>query len=354
MDLDWTVLLLGGVVLVAMRLVFIRGCMHLMRDGRLQIERVALIGPSNELAQFGRNARIWRQGAQVVRTLALDDAEAAAPHERLAAFAQDCVEANCDTVLLVSALDGQAAFDDLVAPFRSFALNVMRAPATGSERQMLVDLLPIGAVQPARIQAKPIDDTGRLLKRSFDLVATTLGLALLLPFLLLVAVLIKLDSPGPVLFVQDRRGFNGKTFRIFKFRSMSVMEDGRAMRQAQLHDPRITRIGAFLRRSSIDELPQLLNVLRGEMSLVGPRPHAISHDAELALRFGRYAQRQRISPGITGWAQVNGYRGDTSTQERIEGRTLHDLYYVENWSFLFDIRVLLLTFLSPKTKDNAR
>ncbi|HTM78758.1 MAG TPA: sugar transferase, partial [Devosia sp.] len=298
---DWTLLALGGTMLVAVRMAFMLGSVHLMRDGRFQIERVALIGSAIGLAQFGRNAQIWRQGAQVVRSLALDDTRSTSPHERLAAFAQDCVEANCDTVLLVGSLDDETTFDSLVAPFRSYALNVMRAPTAGSERQMLVDLLPIGAVQPARVLAKPIDDTGRLLKRSFDIVATLCGLVLLLPFLLLIAVLIKLDSRGPVLFVQERRGFNGKTFRIFKFRSMSVMEDGRAMRQAQHDDPRITRIGAFLRRSSIDELPQLLNVLRGEMSLVGPRPHAISHDDELALRFGQYAQRQRISPGITGW-----------------------------------------------------
>jgi putative colanic acid biosynthesis UDP-glucose lipid carrier transferase len=192
-----------------------------------------------------------------------------------------------------------------------------------------------------------------LLKRVFDIAGASVGVVLLSPLFLVVAILIKLDSHGPVLFMQERRGFNGKSFQIYKFRSMSVMEDGRSMRQARPGDKRITAIGAVLRRTSIDELPQLLNVVLGDMSLVGPRPHAISHDAELALRFERYAQRQRIKPGITGWAQVNGFRGDTSTQEQIEGRTLHDLHYVENWSLWFDIRILVLTLLSPKVRNNA-
>jgi exopolysaccharide biosynthesis polyprenyl glycosylphosphotransferase len=211
----------------------------------------------------------------------------------------------------------------------------------------------VGATQPGRVLTKPIGDTGRLLKRAFDVVGASFGLLLLSPLFLIVAVWIKLDSRGPVLFLQERRGFNGKSFQIYKFRSMSVMEDGRSMQQAVPDDPRITTIGAVLRRTSIDELPQLMNVLLGNMSLVGPRPHAISHDAELALRFERYAQRQRIKPGITGWAQVNGFRGDTSTQEKIEGRTLHDLYYVEHWSLWFDMRILMLTFLSRKVRDNA-
>ena len=134
---------------------------------------------------------------------------------------------------------------------------------------------------------------------------------------------------------------------------MTVTESGRKMTQAKVGDKRITRIGAFIRRTSIDELPQLINVLSGDMSLVGPRPHALVHDDELGEQLASYAHRQRIKPGITGWAQVNGYRGETSTFEQIEGRTRHDLYYIDNWSIFLDCWIIVLTVFSSKTRRNA-
>jgi exopolysaccharide biosynthesis polyprenyl glycosylphosphotransferase len=191
------------------------------------------------------------------------------------------------------------------------------------------------------------------LKRLFDLSGALFGLAVLSPLLVVVALLIKLDSPGPVFYRQERRGFNGEVFYIWKFRSMTVTESGRAMTQVRVGDKRITRIGAFIRRTSIDELPQLINVLSGHMSLVGPRPHALVHDDELGAQLADYAHRQRIKPGITGWAQVNGYRGETSTLEQVEGRIAHDLYYIENWSIFLDCWIVLLTLFSAKTRRNA-
>jgi len=134
---------------------------------------------------------------------------------------------------------------------------------------------------------------------------------------------------------------------------MTVAESGRSMTQVRVGDKRITRLGAFIRKTSIDELPQLINVLRGEMSLVGPRPHAIMHDDEFGLQLAQYAHRQRIKPGITGWAQVNGFRGETSTMEQVKGRTEHDLYYIDNWSIFLDCWIVLLTVFSPKTRRNA-
>lgn len=176
---------------------------------------------------------------------------------------------------------------------------------------------------------------------------------LLAPLFAVVAVLIRLESPGPVFFRQERRGFDGETSFIWTFRSMTVTESGSAMRQARIGDPRITPIGRFLRSTSIDELPQLINVLHGTMSPVGPRPHAISHDAELSRQLAKYAHRQRIKPGITGRAQVNGYRGDTSTFEQVEGRTTNELYYIENWSIFLDCWIPALTVFSAKTRRNA-
>jgi lipopolysaccharide/colanic/teichoic acid biosynthesis glycosyltransferase len=156
-----------------------------------------------------------------------------------------------------------------------------------------------------------------------------------------------------VIYKQARRGFNGESFMIWKFRSMSVMESGHAMAQAQRGDARVTRIGRFIRATSIDELPQLVNVLLGQMSIVGPRPHAIVHDDALGKVMATYAHRQRIKPGITGWAQVNGFRGETSTYEAVEGRTIHDLYYIDNWSPLLDLWIIILTVISFRTHRNA-
>jgi len=170
-------------------------------------------------------------------------------------------------------------------------------------------------------------------------------LLLLSPLMLLTALLIKLDSHGPVLFFQTRNGFNGRAFRIVKFRSMHVLEDGNAIRQATRTDPRVTRLGRWLRRANIAELPQLFNVLKGDMSLVGPRPHAVAHNNEYDKVIANYALRNHVKPGITGLAQVNGCRGETPTTDLMEHRVAYDLRYINNWSIWLDIRILFRTLI---------
>jgi len=184
--------------------------------------------------------------------------------------------------------------------------------------------------------------------RRLGLGMLTLGMVFLamtaLP-MLIIAAAIKLTSKGPVLFKQPRHGENGVEFNVLKFRSMSVMEKGANVQQAQRNDPRITKLGAFLRRSSLDELPQFLNVIMGNMSLVGPRPHAIAHNALYRTKILEYMRRHKVKPGITGWAQVNGWRGETDTVEQIRKRVEHDLYYIENWSILLDLKIIVRTIL---------
>ena len=205
-------------------------------------------------------------------------------------------------------------------------------------------------VELQRGQLSPFEHTA---KRTMDVMCASVALIALLPLLLIVAVAIKLDSPGPVLFRQQRCGFNGRPFQIFKFRTMSVLEDGPSIVQAQLGDKRFTRLGAWLRRTSIDELPQLLNVLNGSMSLVGPRPHALAHDNEFDKVVGRYAFRRRVKPGLTGWAQVHGRRGPTPTRASIEERVELDLWYIDNWSFSLDLAILLRTPIELIRGQNA-
>jgi putative colanic acid biosynthesis UDP-glucose lipid carrier transferase len=180
-------------------------------------------------------------------------------------------------------------------------------------------------------------------KRLTDILGAGFGLLILLPFLALIALLITLESNGPVFFRQRRSGRDGTVFTIYKFRTMNVMEDGPDVRQATRGDRRVTRTGKFLRCSSIDELPQLINVLKGEMSLVGPRPHAVAHDQYYDQVVPAYHRRFRARPGITGLAQVTGFRGEIRDIRHMEGRVARDLEYIENWSLTMDARILLLT-----------
>jgi undecaprenyl-phosphate galactose phosphotransferase/putative colanic acid biosynthesis UDP-glucose lipid carrier transferase len=200
-----------------------------------------------------------------------------------------------------------------------------------------------GSAHTVELQRAPLTPMERAVKRALDVVCASAGVLILVPLFVLTAVFIKLDSPGPVIFRQRRNGFNTKPFVIFKFRTMSVLEDGPAITQARRGDRRITRIGQLLRRSSIDELPQLFNVLRGEMSLVGPRPHALAHDNEYKVLIEKYSLRHHVKPGMTGWAQVNGLRGETGRLDQMEERVELDLWYVNHWSLRLDLSILLRT-----------
>lgn len=191
------------------------------------------------------------------------------------------------------------------------------------------------------------------LKRLLDLVISVPVLVLAAPLLLLVALLIHMDSGGPILFRQARLGLNGKPFGILKFRTMNVVEDGEHAVQAERNDARITRIGAFLRAASLDELPQLINVIAGEMSLVGPRPHATAHDAFYAALIPEYTLRQNVKPGITGWAQVNGLRGGTPTLDLMQRRVDLDLWYAGHASIALDLLILLRTPFELLRRRNA-
>jgi lipopolysaccharide/colanic/teichoic acid biosynthesis glycosyltransferase len=170
-------------------------------------------------------------------------------------------------------------------------------------------------------------------KRCFDFVMAIVLLVLCIPLFAFVALAIKLDSRGPVLFFQKRYGFNQQSFRIVKFRTMTSLDDGAVVQQGKAGDVRITRVGRVLRRLNIDELPQWLNVVQGRMSLVGPRPHALARNKEFKHKIALYARRHNVKPGITGWAQVNGLRGETDTNDKMARRVVHDLWYINNWSF---------------------
>ena len=211
----------------------------------------------------------------------------------------------------------------------------------------------VGNVGLIDIKTKPLADWGRYLKSIEDYVIASIALLVALPVMLVVAIAIKLDSPGPVLFRQRRHGLNRRVIEVLKFRSMTVMENGGDVKQASRSDVRVTRVGQFLRKSSLDELPQIINVLRGEMSLIGPRPHALVHDDQYGEMLERYANRHQVKPGMTGWAQVNGFRGPTETADKMADRVRCDLAYIDRWSLWFDLRILVMTVFYGFKHKNA-
>ncbi|GJL78474.1 MAG: undecaprenyl-phosphate glucose phosphotransferase [Nitrospinaceae bacterium] len=228
----------------------------------------------------------------------------------------------------------------------------------GSDLAGFVHLFPsfsfISGVPMLHLVNKPLDGWTYVWKMIEDKILGLLILALLSPILLIIALAIKLESPGPVFFRQKRYGFNNNEFMIYKFRSMyHGRPPEKGVPQATKTDPRITRVGAFLRRTSLDELPQLFNVLNGTMSVVGPRPHAVEHNEEYSRIINGYFARHRVKPGITGWAQVNGWRGETEVPEKMRARVEHDIYYIENWSLLFDAKILAMTASVVASQKNA-
>ena len=261
-----------------------------------------------------------------------------------------------DKVLVALPMSAEKRILGLLARLRSVAIEVAVVP---NFVDLKIDRQIVRKSHPPlfNLVRKPQSGIGWMLKRSFDITVSLALLTVLSPVLALTALAIRLDSPGPVLFRQPRLGFNNEAFHVLKFRSMYVnCADLEARQQTQRNDARVTRVGAWLRKSSIDELPQLINVLIGDMSLVGPRPHAIGMQVKdkLCDEIVRdYPLRHRVKPGITGWAQVRGLRGAVSEPEILEARVQHDIYYIDNWSFLFDLRILLMTIVELVRPRNA-
>jgi putative colanic acid biosysnthesis UDP-glucose lipid carrier transferase len=230
-----------------------------------------------------------------------------------------------------------------VAALRVLPLRVRLVPTGASSDLFHRPSTELGGARCVELQHVPLSPVELFAKRTMDICLSVTMLAVLSPLLLVVAVAIKLESRGPVLFRQQRCGFNGRRFTIYKFRTMSVLEDGPTIVQAKAQDARLTRLGGWLRRTSIDEIPQLINVLEGSMSVVGPRPHAIAHENEFDKAIRNYAYRRRVKPGLTGLAQIKGFRGPTPTPASIERRVKQDLRYIDNWSLGLDLMILIQT-----------
>lgn len=255
---------------------------------------------------------------------------------------------------VVLALPGSSnRLPDIVSKLEVLPISILYCPELRRLPVPIQGLESLGDLHLLLVQKCPLSDRGRIAKTALDVCLASIALLLLAPVMLAIAIAIKLESNGPVLFRQRRNGYNDSVIRVLKFRTMTVTDDGPKILQVEDHDPRVTRVGRFLRRTSLDELPQIFTVLTGEMSLVGPRPHALAHGEQYSRLLKQYAMRHRVKPGITGWAQVNGFRGTTRDPELMRKRVECDTYYIENWSIWFDIEIMLRTIIAIVRGKNA-
>lgn len=342
---------LGFIALVGWRISAVLLVRKFVRPGSALSRRIYLVGHENEIAIFRGRYEAAMVGMDIVGAFALRG-HSRMPQD-LALAVAEARALRPDEVFIILPWSHKKAIDACVDAFRQLPAAIHLGPEPLLWRFPDAHLSEVGCVPSLDLVRRPLSDGEVIVKRSLDIFGASLGLLILAPLFATVAILIKLDSPGPIIFSQRRYGFNQEAFRIFKFRSMTTLEDGPRVVQASRNDARITRVGRWMRRYNIDELPQLVNVLKGEMSLVGPRPHASAHDDKFVETVEFYARRHNIKPGITGWAQVNGYRGEIKSHEDILRRVEHDLFYVDNWSLWLDLQCICRTLVSAKAYRNA-
>ena len=325
--------------------------------GRVSSRRVMLVGFEPEIARMADAVECPKAGFRVVARVCLPEISDRGARDLLRAKLSDAVDKaralGVEDVILLTDWSRGALITSLVDAFSVLPAAVHLGASSIVGRFSNARLARFGHATALSLTVPPLTPLQALTKRTFDIVVASCALVLLSPVLIGISMMIKLDSPGPVFFRQRRRGYNLKEFRIWKFRTMSTLDDGPVINQAMRGDSRITRIGTVLRRYNLDELPQLINVLTGEMSLVGPRPHAVAHDEIFETRISKYRRRLNVRPGITGWAQVNGHRGPTETDQMMRARVEHDLYYIDHWSVSLDLYILVATIASHKAFRNA-
>lgn len=257
------------------------------------------------------------------------------------------------TIFICLPMSAHPGLLNLLEDLRDTTASVYFVPDIYSFDLIQARLDQVGGIPVIGICETPFTGLHSVVKRGSDIILALLIQIMLLPVMLAIAIGVKLSSPGPVIFAQRRYGLNGEEIIVYKFRSMGVREDGAVVEQAKKNDVRVTRFGGFLRRTSLDELPQFFNVLQGRMSIVGPRPHAVAHNEMYRKLIKGYMLRHKVKPGITGWAQVNGFRGETETLDKMRSRIEFDLEYLRNWSLALDLWIIVRTVKEVLKKDNA-
>ena len=331
---------------------------RMSRDGGVFSRRVAVVGATSLAAKFSERVIASPAGISVVGVydsgLADNgDTNTANIKGDLNALAHAARNGEIDDIVIAVPRAAPEDMAQLVRRLSILPVSIAICPNIHWLDHMGGAVAEVGGVRVLSLYRRPLEGWGSVIKTIEDYVIGLIALILLSPVMLAIAIAIKLQGQGPILFAQKRHGFNNAVFKVYKFRTMTVAEDGDTITQATAGDARITPVGRFLRRSSLDELPQLFNVIKGDMSLVGPRPHALAHNHQYARMIENYSGRHKVKPGISGWAQVNGFRGETSENEQMADRVRYDLAYVDNWSLWFDIKILILTVRAVVFPQNA-
>jgi len=347
-------------LLLAFRLSFYK-LLQVMRERGWNHKRIIIVG-TGELAQsIARNIResSWT-GLDIV---AFFDDDACAVTREIDGIDVKCgvsdlhrivARNRINEVWLALPLKEEDRMKEILQNLRHSTVNIRFVPGIFGFRLFNHSITEVAGLPVIDLNASPMVGVNRFIKELEDRVLASLILIVISPLLLLISVVVKLSSRGPVLFKQMRHGWDGKPIKVYKFRTMLVHEEDRGqVTQACKGDMRITRLGAFLRKSSLDELPQFFNVLQGRMSIVGPRPHAIAHNDQYKDQIDAYMMRHKVKPGITGWAQINGWRGETDTLDKMKRRIEFDLYYIENWTLWLDIKIIFLSMFNGFVHRNA-
>jgi len=258
-----------------------------------------------------------------------------------------------DLVYIALPLKAEPRINELIARLSDTTASVYLAYDFGGFHALRAQWATLGDLQVVSIVENPFYGVNGFIKRVEDIVLGSCILMLIAIPMLVIAIAIKITSKGSIFFRQRRYGLNGEQIEVLKFRTMTSSDNGTQVKQASRNDPRITELGAFLRRTSLDELPQFFHVITGQMSIVGPRPHAVAHNEQYRQLIRGYMLRHKVKPGITGWAQVNGWRGETDTLDKMQKRVEYDLSYIRNWAFTFDLKIILMTIFGADTRKNA-
>ncbi|WDI32091.1 undecaprenyl-phosphate glucose phosphotransferase [Hyphococcus flavus] len=352
----WSGVALGSVIGVRYAAVaFVR---RMSRDGGVFARRVAVVGATSLGAKFAEMAADSPAGISIVGVYDAElsdrgDTHLSGSKGNLGDLATAARGGEIDDIVIAVPRAAPEDMAKLVRRLSILPVSIAICPNIHWLDHLGGAITDVGGVRVLSLYRRPLEGWGGVIKTVEDYVLGALALIALSPVMLIIALIIKAQGKGPILFAQQRHGFNNAVFKVYKFRTMTVADDGDVIEQAKPGDPRITPIGKILRRYSLDELPQLFNVIKGDMSLVGPRPHALAHNHQYARMIENYSGRHKVKPGITGWAQVNGFRGETSETEQMAGRVRYDLAYVDNWSLWFDIKILILTVRAVVFPKNA-
>jgi putative colanic acid biosynthesis UDP-glucose lipid carrier transferase len=342
-------------VLLMVERVFLRYSLRRFREVGFNSRSVAIVGWGRSAGQLVDliSASPW-MGLHIENMYdTLENAGDDESSQDIVNLLQRVSDGKIDCVYITYPMQQEDRIRQLVAYLSDSTVSVYIVPDV-----FVTDLLHarwnnVGNIPLVSIFESPFYGLNRLIKRMEDIVLGSVILLLISPLMLLIAIIVKIDSAGPVLFKQRRYGLNGQVIEVWKFRSMIVLEDGMNITQARKNDPRITKVGAFLRKTSLDELPQFINVLQGKMSIVGPRPHAVAHNEQYRKLINGYMLRHKIKPGITGLAQVKGWRGETDTMEKMQMRVNYDLEYLNKWSIWLDLEIIVRTIVGGMLGKNA-